>query len=57
MYLRIGSNWRSLMVTKIKLLTYADHQQFGVLTTAWRVFRLWMEERPPDMESSCEYPE
>jgi hypothetical protein len=23
--------------------------------TAWRVLRLRMEERPPDMEDSCEY--
>jgi hypothetical protein len=22
---------------------------------AWRVLRLWMEKRPPDMEGSCEY--
>jgi Na+/citrate or Na+/malate symporter len=25
------------------------------VTTAWRVVRLRMEERPPDMEGSCEY--
>jgi hypothetical protein len=25
------------------------------VTTAWRVFRLRMEERPPVMERSCEY--
>jgi hypothetical protein len=25
------------------------------VTTAWRVLRLRMEERPPDMEGSCEY--
>ena len=23
------------------------------VTTAWRVLRLWMEERPSDMEGSC----
>jgi hypothetical protein len=27
------------------------------VTTAWRVLRLRMEERPPDMEGSCEYTE
>ena len=25
------------------------------VTTAWRVLRFRMEERPPDMECSCEY--
>jgi hypothetical protein len=25
------------------------------VTTAWRVLRLRMEERSPDMEGSCEY--
>jgi hypothetical protein len=25
------------------------------VTTAWRVLRLQMDERPPDMEGSCEY--
>jgi hypothetical protein len=25
------------------------------VTTAWRVLRLRMEERPPDMKGSCEY--
>jgi hypothetical protein len=25
------------------------------VTTAWRVLRLWMEERPADMEGSCEH--
>jgi hypothetical protein len=24
------------------------------VTTAWRVLRLWMEKRPPDMEDNCE---
>jgi hypothetical protein len=27
------------------------------VTTAWRVLRFRMEERPPDMEGSCEYVE
>jgi hypothetical protein len=27
----------------------------SAVTTAWRVLRLRMEERPPDMQSSCEY--
>ena len=27
------------------------------VTTAWRVLRLRMEERPPDVEGSCEYTE
>jgi hypothetical protein len=27
----------------------------SAVTTAWRVLRLRMEERPPGMEGSCEY--
>jgi hypothetical protein len=27
----------------------------SAVTTAWRVLRLRMEERLPDMEGSCEY--
>jgi hypothetical protein len=27
----------------------------SAVTTAWRVLRLRMEERPADMEGSCEY--
>ena len=27
------------------------------VNTAWRVLRLRMEERPPDIEDSCEYTE
>ena len=27
------------------------------VTTAWRVLGLRMEERPPDIEGSCEYTE
>jgi hypothetical protein len=27
------------------------------LTTAWHILGLRMEERPPDMEGSCEYTE
>jgi hypothetical protein len=27
----------------------------SLVTTAWRVLRLRMEGRPPDMEGSCEY--
>lgn len=26
-----------------------------LVTTAWRVFRLSLEERSPDMEDSCRY--
>jgi hypothetical protein len=40
---------------------YSSHGAFryqGVpVTTAWRVLSLRMEERPPDMEGSCEYTE
>ena len=25
------------------------------VTTAWLVLRIWMEERPQDVEISCEY--
>jgi hypothetical protein len=32
-----------------------SHDKWVPVTTAWRVLRLWMEERPPVMEGSCEY--
>jgi hypothetical protein len=31
------------------------HDKSVPVTTAWRVLGLRMEERPPDMEGSCEY--
>ena len=31
------------------------HDKWVPVTTAWRVFRLRMEERPADVEGSCEY--
>jgi hypothetical protein len=31
------------------------HDKWVPVTTAWRVLRVQMEERPPDMEGSCEY--
>jgi hypothetical protein len=31
------------------------HVRRAPITTAWRVVRLRMEERLPDMEGSCEY--
>jgi hypothetical protein len=31
------------------------HDKSAPVTTAWRVLGLRMEERPPDMEGSCEY--
>jgi hypothetical protein len=34
---------------------YMAHDKWVPITTAWRVLRLRMEERPPDMEGSCEY--
>jgi hypothetical protein len=34
------------------IIAYTTH---SLVTTAWRVLRLRMEERPPDMEGSCEY--
>jgi hypothetical protein len=49
------------------ILPYDDHMQLSrqsyntyrvkwlPVTTAWRVLRLRMEERPPVMEGSCEY--
>jgi len=27
----------------------------SLVTTVWRVLRLWMEGSPPDTEGSCEY--
>jgi hypothetical protein len=27
----------------------------SLVTMAWHILRLWMEERLPDMEDSCEY--
>jgi hypothetical protein len=33
----------------------ADHEKWVSVTTAWRVLRLRMKERLPDMEVSCEY--
>jgi hypothetical protein len=38
-------------------LNNSTRNKWVPVTTAWRVFRLRMEERPPDMESSCEYTE
>jgi hypothetical protein len=36
--------------------SYADaHVKWVLVTTAWRVLSLRIEERPPAMESSCEY--
>jgi hypothetical protein len=32
-----------------------EPEKWVPVTTAWRVLRLRMEERPPDMEGSCEY--
>jgi hypothetical protein len=31
------------------------HDKWVPVTTAWHVLRLRMEERPPDMEGSCDY--
>jgi hypothetical protein len=31
------------------------HDKWAPVTRAWRVLGLLMEERPPDMEGSCEY--
>jgi hypothetical protein len=33
----------------------AAHNEWVPVTKAWRVLRLRMEERPPDIEGSCEY--
>jgi hypothetical protein len=35
--------------------TRTFHDKWVPVTTAWRVLRLRMEERPPVMEGSCEY--
>ena len=32
-----------------------ERDKWVLVTTAWRVLRLRMEERPPDMEGSCKY--
>jgi hypothetical protein len=41
----------------ILMLTISVKTTLGgsLVTTAWHVLRLRMEERPPDMEGSCEY--
>jgi len=31
------------------------HDKWTPVTSACRVLRLWMEERPSDIEYSCEY--
>jgi hypothetical protein len=36
---------------------YFSRDKWVPVTTAWSVLRLRMEERPPDMEGSCEYVE
>jgi hypothetical protein len=33
------------------------HDKWVPVTMVWRVLRLRMEERPPNMEGSCEYVE
>ena len=45
-----------LFFSKIKAMWPSEyHDKWVPVTTAWRVLRLRMEERPPDMEGSCEY--
>ena len=41
--------------TPYALLLSPDRDEWVPVTTAWRVHRLRMEERPADMEGSCEY--
>jgi hypothetical protein len=38
-----------------KYIVILIHDKWIPVTTVWRVLRLLMEERPPDMEGSCEY--
>jgi hypothetical protein len=37
------------------IISYLIRVKWVPVTTAWRVLRLRMEERPPVMQGSCEY--
>jgi hypothetical protein len=39
----------------IEFLLCHGHVIWVTVTTAWRAFRLWMQEQPPAMETSCKY--
>jgi hypothetical protein len=45
----------SLTMFKIWILCLGCHDKWVPVIMAWRVLRLRMEERPTDMEGSCEY--
>ena len=40
---------------KFELDIYGNQEKWVPVTVEWRVLRLPLEERPPDMEDSCEY--
>ena len=48
--------YRQVLALKLSILCEYCTPWPGVpVTTAWRAHRLRMEERPADMEGSCEY--
>jgi hypothetical protein len=46
---------RNLCKMNLPSIMADDREKWVPVTTTWRVLRLRMEERPPDMEGSCEY--
>jgi hypothetical protein len=46
---------KGALVIESYIYVYSMHDKSVPVTTAWRVLGLRMEERPPDMEGSCEY--
>ena len=46
---------QSVSAQKFELDFYGNQVKWISVVTAWRILRLLLEERPPDMEGSCEY--
>jgi hypothetical protein len=46
-----------LAIVNLLLLMKWTRHKWVPVTTAWRILSLGKEERPPDMEGSCEYTE
>jgi hypothetical protein len=61
-YHHYGSHSMAGVVTVAAFWMLTPHWFLGrdkvvPVTTAWRVPRLWIEKRPPDMEGRCQYTE